>query len=39
MSRRNYSEKNVWGEFRGEKFSEGGDYCPDGNYLGVIIWG
>ena len=38
----NYSEKNVWEEFHGVKFSEanGGveGHFPEENYLGLIVW-
>ena len=39
----NYSEKNVWGEFDRERFSEGGLLTRvelfRGNYLGVVFLG
>ena len=34
----NYSEKNLWGDSMEGHFQRGG-YCPEGNYLGVIVWG
>ena len=35
----NYSEKKVWWKFHVEKLSETGGYCPEGNYLEVIVRG
>ena len=36
----NYSQKNVWGrgDSMGRNFQRSG-YCPEGNYLGVIVQG